>query len=377
MAIRKIAIVARNISGKTGTSNTIIKQARWLAEKNWDVTLIGSRISKTAVSHPHIHCRYIPDIKIGGYIKHRLFAAWAGFSTRNNKFSIIHGHGDMLSQDILSLHNCIHKTHEAINKNSGPSKSGAAKIHAQQLSKQKFQFLIANSRLMKDDLINRYQIPDEKITVIYPGHDPGQFNTKDKETARNEVCKKLQIPSNNFIIGFLSSGDFKKRNLTILLKSVALLPKNGRVAYKCIVTGYDKSIPEYITLSKQLGIADSVIFAGSQHDTAPYFKSFDVYVHPAHFEEFGQTVQEALACGVPTITTSTTGAHELFTDEAKDFILHNPEDAHKLSSMILYLMKNPIQQKKLGQSLPPMVSHNTWETNFTKVSAVYDRLKGT
>ncbi|MFH1379867.1 MAG: glycosyltransferase family 4 protein [bacterium] len=377
MSVKKIAVIARNISGKTGTSNTILKQAQWLAEKNWDVTLIGSRINKELITHPYIHTKYIPDVRIGSYLKRRVFAAWAGLLTRNHRFSLVHGHGDSLSQDLLSLHNCVHKTHEELYKDNSRLHSGAAKIHALQLQHKKFKYLIANSKLMKDDLINRYNIFKDDITVIYPGHDPAQFNTNDKERSRKEILTKLRIPQNNFIIGFLSSGDFKKRNLFTLLNSLSLLPKNEKTAFTCIIAGYDKTIPCYINHVKKLGIADHVIFTGTLTDTAPYYKSFDVYVHPAYFEEFGQTVQEASACGAPVITTRTTGASELFKNEMKDFIVKKPDDAQKLSSMILYLMKNPIQRKKLACAAPAMVKHNTWDHNFTQVLNVYTQLMHT
>ena len=127
----------------------------------------------------------------------------------------------------------------------------------------------------------------------------------------------------------------------------------------------------YINYAKKSGIADHVVFTGPLTNTAPYYKSFDLYVHPAYFEEFGLTVQEGLACGVPVITTSTTGASELFRKDMNDLILKNPRDVQKLTTIIMYLMKNAMQRKKLSHAAASLVTHNTWENYFSKVAKIY------
>lgn len=372
--MKKIAIVARNISGKTGVSNTILKQAVWLAERDWNVTLLGNKIKREPLTHPHIQIKTFPDIKIGSYIKRRLFSWMVQRYIKNKNFSIVHGHGDSIVQDIVSLHNCVHKTHETIYQKPLSSRSGVGKIHHLQLARRTFKHLIANSHLMKNDLMSRFAISEDAITVIYPGHDPEKFNPHNKKTCRTEIEDLWRIPKHCFVVGFLSSGDFNKRNLKTLLHALSLLPVKERDTIRCLIVGYDTTIPSYRKRAERLGVSPNVIFTGFQKDPDTYLKSFDVYVHPALFEEFGQTVQEALACGIPTITTNTTGASELITGEARSLLLTNSLDAQKIASLILYIKKNPIKRTQISLSSPAMVSKNSWHHNFTQVEEIYRKV---
>ena len=243
-------------------------------------------------------------------------------------------------------------------------------MHYIQLNFQHFKHLIANSHLMKNELVHRFHIPENKITVIYPGCNPQQFNMKYPIPAKKEVLGMLKIPLHSFIVGFLTSGDFIKRNLKTFLntaKHIQSLDKTVRF----IVVGHDKTIPQYQQYAHSLGIGETVIFTKHELKTEKYFKAFDVYVHPAHFEEFGMTVLEALACGIPVVTTLTTGAHEITPADMQDLIIKTPADHEKIASIILYLKKNSIQRLKLSQLAHHSVSRLTWDAYNENVSRVY------
>ena len=67
--------------------------------------------------------------------------------------------GDLLDQDLLSLHNCVHAAHEAATGRHLPARDAVGRMHALQLSQRRFRLLAATSRLMKDDVARRFGVP--------------------------------------------------------------------------------------------------------------------------------------------------------------------------------------------------------------------------
>ncbi|MBD3272058.1 MAG: glycosyltransferase [Elusimicrobia bacterium] len=373
--LNTIALIARNIKGKTGASQYIMQLARFLGEKGHTVTLIASKFSLEPVNLPHIQHKKILDIRLGSYCKRRYFAFRADFYSKRNHFDIIHGHGDSLNQDILSLHNLVHKTHEIMHGTSLPHSSGVGRIHNRQLSEKRFKIVIAHSHLMQVDLEKRFRIPKEQIRVVYPGHDPQRFNTFDRDAVRKKILSQWNIPPQSFIIGFLTSGDFKKRNLMGLFQAIAHIPEPERKNIRCFVTGHDSHIETYRNKAVSMGIGDLIIYTGAQDKPEDYYKTFDVYVHPAYFEEFGLSVLEAMACGTPVITTSTTGASELFEGDSQSLIVNAPENIEQLSSYLLYLKRNNIQRIMIGRSMPKLAQNRTWHMTMKTIYSLYSMIK--
>src|SRR5262249_29217474 len=94
-------------------------------------------------------------------------------------------------------------------------------------------------------------------------------------------------------------------------------------------------------------------------DVARFYHALDVYVHPAHYEEFGQSVQEALACGLPVVTTSSVGAAELLSGEAREGIIARLSPA-SLAEAITRFVTDRGLRARLAQSGPKLVAGNTW-----------------
>jgi len=108
-------------------------------------------------------------------------------------------------------------------------------------------------------------------------------------------------------------------------------------------------------------------------DVAPFYHALDAYVHPARYEEFGQSVQEALACGVPVVAGGLVGAAELLGGEAREFLLEKG-GAEELAGKLLDLARDRGLRGRLGASGPPAVAANTWDRNFSATLACYERL---
>ncbi len=318
---RRVAVAARRVEGLSGASRMIIEHARRLAVEDWEVHVFAEKLDKSALIDAGAVAHRVPAWPWGSWLKRRAFAAAAGNMTKG--FDLVHGHGDLLDQDVLSLHNCVHAAHERLFNKRLPASDAVGRMHALQLEGGRFRVLVANSNLMKDDVMRRFGVPAEKISVIYPGFDSCRFNAGGREDFSAATRLELGIKPGEILYGLITSGDFEKRGLKPFLRAFAAVVKKLPAA-RALVVGKETRPGPYLALARELNIADRVVFRDPIPEVWRYYHALDVYVHPARWEEFGMSVLEALACGLPVITGASVGAAELLKGEQREFVLADP-----------------------------------------------------
>ena len=369
---RRLAIVCRQVAGLSGATNTVLQHAQRLSTRGWSVHVYAQWLDREAVASVGGSGHWIPGWPFGGYFKRLYFAKVADFLTGLGRFDIIHGHGDEFVHDVLSLHNCVHATHEALTGKSLPRNSTVGRLHSRILRAQKFRRLIVNSRLMAEDVVRRFGIAPKRITVIYPGHDPKKFRADERQRWHAETRRRLGVGHSELLFGLITSGDFAKRGVWTFLQALGLLRRRG-LAFKALVIGKESHPAPYLRRVEEEGLNGLVRFLPPVPDVEKYYHALDVYVHPARFEEFGQSVQEALACGLPVITGAHVGAAELILGRMRDFLL-TKYDAAELAAKMTALSGDPVFCAQLGLQGPQMVAHNTWDRNLESTLAVYESL---
>jgi UDP-glucose:(heptosyl)LPS alpha-1,3-glucosyltransferase len=263
-----------------------------------------------------------------------------------NKPNLVIGHGDILQQDILYIHNCVHLAHELIEGKKLPADNEVGKIHEKILTQGSYKILICNSEMMKIDLVKRFKINSEKIVVIYPEVNLEKFKIEDPDKLKNEWREKFGFSKEDFVIGMVTSGNFKKRNLGLLIEAFKeLLTEFPNI--KLFVAGRNID-QKYKDQAPKAG----VVFAPAIIDVKHYYNLLDVFVLPAHIEEFGLSVLEAMFCKVPVITTKFVGASEIITGKGRDFIM---QETNKKT--LVYMIRQ-LSDKKLAKEISE-INHTT------------------
>lgn len=186
--------------------------------------------------------------------------------------------------------------------------------------------IIANSVMVKNEIIHHYSIDSKKISVIYSGVG------LDIDTSQaGSVRKELSIDSSTKIILFVGSG-FARKGVAEMIYLLAKLDKN----YFAIVIGKEKHLSRYSTLTEQLGIAEKVKFTGPVKDIDRYYIDSDILLLPTNYEPFSNVVLEAMVGGNAVITTRQNGAAEILSDE---FVMQDSSDEEIL----------PVLQKLLAE----------------------------
>lgn len=367
----KIAVAARNANGLSGASTLLWEETRRLAALGHDVHVFAERVDVARFAGVGVRGVRVARWPWGSRLKRRWFAGRVGRAVRRGGFDLVHGHGDLLNQDVLSLHNCVHAAHERVHGVPLPRGSGVGWMHERQLRGRRFRLLIANSRLMKNEVETRFGVPPERIRVVYPGFDPARFRAEDRGVWREAQRRRWAVPDGDVVVGLITSGDFEKRGLPLFLRALALLPSDVRARVRAVVVGKETRPGPYLELVRSLDLGDRVQFETPQVHVEALYHALDVYVHPAPFEEFGMSVQEAMACGVPVLTSRRVGAAELWPAAWNDWLAEVP-DAPGLSGRLAVLVKEASLRRSLGAALAPAVRGNDWDAHFLKLRACYD-----
>ena len=365
-------MVARNGRGQTGSVNKILDHARRFTRHGWQVTLAANRLDISALAAEGITGRrvresWLPFLKARRTAFQRRAEAWLA----RQRFDLVIAHGDILAQDVLHVHNCVHLAHEILEgRPPGPDHDGAA-FHHTMLSGQRFRVLIANGHLMRQDLQRRFAIPAERIEVIHPGFNPERFRREDRERFAPEVRARLAVPAGRRLLGFITSGNFRKRGLDLLIQAVAGLPVELRDTVQVVVVGGDQGIDQYLAMAAKGGIRDHITVVERQTAIERYHHAMDLFVLPARIEEFGQAAQEAMVCGVPAIVTDRMGVAERLPAADRPGVVPAGDVAALRQALQRFLTDEPLR-RGWAETCFQACRTNTWQANWEAHLPIYE-----
>lgn len=207
--------------------------------------------------------------------------------------------------------------------------------------------LVAVSGQVRDDLLAA-GIPAERISVIGNGVDVAAFRPGPAERARFGLPAGVPVA--------LFAGDLRlpRKNLDTLLAALPGVPGlHLAVAGRHAGTGHPES-------ARRLGIADRVHFLGFVRDMPALMRSVDLLAFPSRYEPCGLVVLEALASGLPVVTTRAAGAAELLAGEAGT-ILEDSEDVGTLAAALRRLAGlGAARRAELGREARALAERHAW-----------------
>jgi glycosyltransferase involved in cell wall biosynthesis len=196
----------------------------------------------------------------------------------------------------------------------------------ERLTRHRVQHL-GNSRACAAAVAEVVKVPLERFAVVYNGvaiPDP----VSGAERAR--LRREFDVPEGHQMVvtvGRLSP----QKNYPMLLR-VAQRAR-GRLPVRFVVAGHGELETELRSLAAELGVADLVHFAGLRHDVQAIFGSADVFCYTTSFEGFPNVLLEAMAGGLPIVTTGFAGADELIEDGVNGRIVPLDDDAAAFAAL--------------------------------------------
>jgi len=193
---------------------------------------------------------------------------------------------------------------------------------------------VANSKMGKEHIILHYGTPANRIRVVYNGVDREVFNASAREKYRSATRQAHGIPEDVPVFLFLAA-NWKRKGLEFLLR--ALPPGED---YRALVVGKERSGP-FERIAAERGVRDHVVFAGPTPEPVRYYGAADLFVLPTRYDPFANVCLEALACGLPVITSRENGAAELIEPGVNGYLLDRPDDVAQIREFLLRYLRTP------------------------------------
>ncbi|NOU66736.1 glycosyltransferase [Paenibacillus sp. LMG 31461] len=204
--------------------------------------------------------------------------------------------------------------------------------------------VIAISQATKNDIMEFFNVEDEKISVIYPGIDP-IFEKVISNTGQDTAILnkyKINMP---YILSVCTIEP--RKNLSRTLAAYELVRKRTKEKMALVLVGglgwdYQKLLQEL----QQFEFKEDIIMTGFAPDEElpALYRNAEVFVYPSLFEGFGLPILEAMACGVPVVTSFNSSLPEVGGDAV---VYCNPYEAESIAEAIISVVLSPTKRQEL------------------------------
>jgi UDP-glucose:(heptosyl)LPS alpha-1,3-glucosyltransferase len=161
------------------------------------------------------------------------------------------------------------------------------------------------------------------------------------------------------------------KGLDFLIKALAHIKRGNFSSFKLLVLGKDRQ-NSYLHLARKLGVMDELVFAGSTHEPEKYYGASDLLVHPTFYDACSLTVLEALASGLPVITTYSNGAGGIITQGQEGFVISDPRDGQSLVEKISFFL-NREEVEKASIAARHLAESYSLERNWREMKNIFER----
>ena len=166
--------------------------------------------------------------------------------------------------------------------------------------------VICNSQMVAEEISHFYGVDRSKLPVIYNGVDTTVFHPALADECRERTRAEAGIRADVPVLLFVGSG-FERKGVPQLLRTAAQMQS---CATQIVIVGADRKLKAMQALASKLGLDKRVHFTGPLKDVRPWYGAADGFVLPTLYDPCPNAALEALACGLPLLTSTTCGAQE-------------------------------------------------------------------
>lgn len=238
------------------------------------------------------------------------------------RWDVVQSHERTLAQDVYRAGEGCHRAYLATAGQGG----GRRLYHRVVLALERRLFartprIVAIARLGRAEIESWYGVPPARLAVVFNGVDLDRFHPRNRGVHGAGARAEVGVPVEARVALFVGSG-FERKGLAT---AIAALAAERAAAHVLLVVGKGRTGP-YQELAERLGVATRVVWLGPRPDPERWYGAADVVILPTRYEPFGNVHLEALASGVPVLTSRRAGGAELITDGVNGWV-GDPRDA--------------------------------------------------
>lgn len=208
----------------------------------------------------------------------------------------------------------------------------------------------------------------EDVHVIPNGVDTVQFSPSHRLGRRAAARLRWHLRDDEFAL-LLIGNAWHAKGLATILSAMSVL---SDLPLRLMIVGRDDEEP-FRNIAERLGILERCNWISPDQDVLNFYAAADLYVGPSLEDSFGLPIAEAMACGLPVITSCSAGVAELIRNGVDGFILEKPRDAKELADIIQRLFADAELRTKIGEAAASVAHEWTWDRNAAVVWKVLQK----
>lgn len=341
----KIALCYESMVPRQGGCETYLADlVRYLVNDQHDVHLFASRFDAQAFPKQVTH-HALPTPTGLRFLRPWQFARDCYQALQQHNFDVTVGFIKTWGQDVLIPQGGFHvaSAEHNIRKHASPLMRGIVRmIHAvdpkhwsfRSLEKRQLfsysSLVIAPSKMVQHHAREYYHLGTDRVRVVHNAIASERFPEHDRLRLRAQLREQHRLVPED-PVGLFVGHNYRLKGLIPLLESMAFVDKETH--FKLLVCG-SANYQRYQRLAEKLGVADQVRFLGFHPDVREAFFAADFLVHPSFYDPCALVTMEALACGLPVITTRLNGGSELLPREMASLTIDTPHDHAAMAKQI-------------------------------------------
>jgi UDP-glucose:(heptosyl)LPS alpha-1,3-glucosyltransferase len=219
--------------------------------------------------------------------------------------------------------------------------------------------VIAISHMVRRHFQDYLGLDPAEVRVVHPAIDPARFLEDDRPRRRLEWRKRWRIRPEETVAVFMAM-NYRLKGLEPLLRALRRLPRDR--PFRLLVAGSPRT-RRWERLACSLDVADRVRFVGHCADSRNCYFAADFLVHPTFYDPCSLVVLEALACGLPVITSRYNGACELLGPLREGYVLDDPHDDERLAMYMARLL-DPTRRAACAQAARRTAAQWTFDEHY-------------
>ncbi len=365
----KVVLIRQRYAHDGGAERFVARALEALKSRNVQLTLV-TRKWRGGEGFDVLTCN---PFFLGRLWRDWSFARAACRALENRSFDLVQSHERLSCCDVYRAGDGVHR--EWLNQRArtqGPASRLATVLnpyhyYVKDAEKKLFESprlkaVICNSRMVREEIRHYFAVAEEKLHVIYSGVDTRLYHP-DLKRCRAQIRSRHGIPDDATLFLFVGSG-FERKGMAALLQALAVLPANTYL----LVVGRDRSIKQFHARAECLGLKQRAIFIGSQEDVKPYYGAAEALVLPTLYDPFPNVALEAMASGLPVITSFKSGAAELIENGRNGYVC----DALDVPALIAHLRMVTIESANaMGARARESVESLDLEAMAVNIMALY------
>jgi len=337
-----VTILKSQLDRKGGLEKYTWEIAKTFCQSGSNVTLLTSGDVKAPFSSDRLNIVSFPIDSLFSYLNVRRFDQSCQRFLKDHPTPIVFGLDRNSEQSHIRAGNGVHAAYlrhrakkegalKALSFKINPLHRSLLAIEKKSFESRKLRTLFTNSHMVKNEVLEIYNIPAEKIEVVHNGVEWFQMlaDFEQWQEKREELIAELSLDPQAYQLLFIGH-NYQRKGLENLLKGMSLIKTTPM---QLCVIGKEKKISYFKQMAQHLGLEKSVRFLGQRSDIRRFYQMADALAIPSSYDPFANVTVEALAMGLYVISSKTNGGHEVLRPYSGTTIDHL-DDPHSVALAI-------------------------------------------